>query len=157
MWLTDVFIRSGHIQKRAASKQEVLMIKFYSWFYCLLYMTVSKKTTLKQLFHSCIAHILLVCCCLDKAQSLSEKGRNLCLSCYLDRVTAGNTGQTWASFFLYRISTKLAGVKMTQDPPFQYVLLILTLSRKNNSTVSIHDVDDVNKKRVFILLTAEAE
>lgn len=46
---------------------------------------------------------------------------------------------------------------MTQDPPFQYVLLILTLSRKNNSTVSIHDVDDVNKKRVFILLTAEAE
>lgn len=28
MWLTDVFIRFGHIQKRAASKQEVLMIKF---------------------------------------------------------------------------------------------------------------------------------
>lgn len=131
MWLTDVFIRFGHIQKRAASKQEVLMIKFYSWFYCLS-ITVSKKTTLKQLFHSCIVHILLVCCCLDKAQSLSEKGRNfcLCLFCFLDRVTAGNTDQTWASFFLYRISTKLAGVKMTQDPPFQYVLLILTLSRK---------------------------
>lgn len=36
---------------------------------------------------------------------------------------------------------------MTQDPPFQYVLLILTLSRKSNSTVSIHDVDDVNKKK----------
>lgn len=133
MWLTDVFIRFGHIQKRAASKQEVLMIKFYSWFYCLLYITVWKKTTLKQLFHSCIVHILLVCCCLDKAQSLSEKGRNFCLCLcvyYLDRVTAGNTDQTWASFFLYRISTKLAGVKMTQDPPFQYVLLILTLSRK---------------------------
>lgn len=87
------------------------------------------KIALPLLYCTYFAGLLL----LDKAQSLSEKGRNFCLCLcvyYLDRVTAGNTDQTWASFFLYRISTKLAGVKMTQDPPFQYVLLILTLSRK---------------------------
>lgn len=104
------------------------------------------KIALPLLYCTYFAGLLL----LDKAQSLSEKGRNFCLCLcvyYLDRVTAGNTDQTWASFFLYRISTKLAGVKMTQDPPFQYVLLILTLSRK--VIVQALSMMLIKKKRVY--------
>lgn len=90
----------------------------------------------------------------QSTKSIRKREKFLCLCVYyLDRVTAGNTDQTWASFFLYRISTKLAGVKMTQDPPFQYVLLILTLSRK----VIVQALSMMLIKKKSILVTAEAE
>lgn len=105
MWLTDVFIRFGHIQKRAASKQEVLMIKFMVLL-SFVYNSIEKD-------HIKIALPLLYCTYFAGLLLFRQSTKS-------NRVTAGNTGQTWASFFLYRISTKLAGVKMTQDPPFQY-------------------------------------